>query len=253
MYICDARAFQQIKGPGAQHEGPWLDKAAGTYDVTEKPVVQGKVYFSNAVFTVTTSQKRRLMKGERLAVSCTDGQLLPCRSAIGPANTTRSEPDRAWESAFSIPVPAFARSPSCTYKQVGITLDGVQLHGPLDSLGRDELAYQLQDLCTRRPHPEAGPRHALYVHAAHSRPNRARRLCARRFWHLQPIRPQREGVDDRQSRCLSRHDFGDSVARKDRQDVPLRADARLPYTISCFRGTPTRNAFQRCPALPRQH
>lgn len=256
MYICDARAFQQINGPRAQQKGPWLDKAAGTYDVAEKPVVQGKVYYSKAVFTVSTSEQRRLMKGNGLPFRVPTG-IFPVqasdRAGKYDPNPNRITPQKI---SFSIPrYPRLARSPSCTYKQVGITLDGVQLHGPLDSVGRDELAYQLQDLCTGGPQPGGGyHRHALSQCTPHIHDRTALvGYALDGFGIYSPY--DRNGRELTTANLDACHGTTSEIPWQGRTvrmyHYVLTRD--FPYTISCFRGTPTRNAFPALPGAPRQH
>src|SRR6266508_876996 len=169
MYVCDPLMFQQANAPGAQQIGPWIDAAAGTYDVTKKPVFQGRVHHRNAKFTITTAKATRVITGNGFPLRVPTGTF-PVR-ASDPAYTYDRNPNdiTAQAIAFSIPRdPTPAQAASCTYKEVGITLDGVQLHSPLDSTGRDELAYEIQDVCTGGPQPGGGyHRHALSECAPH--------------------------------------------------------------------------------------
>src|SRR5260221_5890353 len=61
VYVCDVRAFQQVGGPGSTSTGPWVDTAAGTYDVTKKVFVQGNVYYDDASFSATATDVARLI------------------------------------------------------------------------------------------------------------------------------------------------------------------------------------------------
>jgi hypothetical protein len=256
MYICDARAFQQLNGPGAQREGPWLDNAAGTYDVTEKPVVQGRVYYPDAVFTITTTKTRRLIRGDGLPLGVPTGTF-PVR-ATDPAGRYDPNPNRitSQKISFSIPRhPQFARSPLCSYKQVGITLDGVQLHGPLDSIGRDELAYQLQDVCTGGPQPGGGyHRHALSECTPHIHERNALvGYALDGFGIFSPY--DKNGKELTTANLDACHGTTSKIPWEGKMVMMYHyvITRDFPYTVACFRGTPTRNAFPALPGAPPQH
>src|SRR5437660_6255621 len=53
VFVCDAKAYQQVGGPGALKVGGWVDTAAGTYDVTKKIFVRGNDWYDDAQFTLT--------------------------------------------------------------------------------------------------------------------------------------------------------------------------------------------------------
>ena len=256
MYVCDAKAFQQTNGPGAVQKGPWVDKAAGTYDVTKKPVVQGKVYYSNAEFTITNTATQRVISGNGLPVGVPTG-VFPVR-ATDPAFQYDPNPNEITTQmiSFSIPrYPTLANSPSCTYKQVGITLDGVQLHGPLDSMGRDELAYQLQDACTGGPQPGGGyHRHALSECTPHIHERTA--LVGYALDGFGIYSPYDSTGKELTSADLDICHGMTSEIPWDGQTVMMYhyvLTRDFPYTIACFRGTPTRNAFPALPGAPPQH
>ena len=82
-----------------------------------------------------------------------------------PACRFDRNPNPMTEQAISLAIPLapqFSPAPRCVYKEVGITLDGVPLHTGLDSSGRDENGYELNDTCNGKPQPGGGyHRHAL--------------------------------------------------------------------------------------------
>ena len=255
VYTCDARMFQQTSAPGARLVGPWVNEAEATYDVTRKPVVGGRVSYRDARFAIGTTRASRVITGNGLPVHAPTGTF-PVR-ANDPAHLYDPNPNQvtAQRISFTIPRhPVLAATPSCTYKEVGITIDGIQVHVPLDSTGRDELAYEIQDACTGSPQPGgAYHRHALsdcapHVHDrvalvgyaldgfgiyspydAHSRELTSADLDA---CHGTTSRIPWEGKTVRMYHYVMTRDF--------------------PYTVACFRGTPTRNAFPPLPGAPPQ-
>ncbi len=256
MYVCDPRAFQQTNGPGAQQEGPWINKAAGTYDVTTKPVVQGNAYYGNAEFTIKKTETQRVIKGNGFPRGVPTG-IFPVQ-ASDPAFKYDPNPNQiaAQSISFSIPRhPTLAKSPSCTDKQVGITLDGVQVHGPLDSIGRDELAYQIQDVCTGGPQPGGGyHRHALSECTPHIHERNA--LVGYALDGFGIFSPH-----DQKGKELTTANL--DACHGTTSEIPWEGKTvrmfhyvmtrDFPYTIACFRGTPTRNAFPALPGAPPQH
>jgi hypothetical protein len=93
--------------------------------------------------TITTTEDQRVIKGNGLPLGVPTGTF-PVQIS-DPAYQYDRNPNQVMPQniSFSIPRnPTTANSASCTYKEVGITLDGVQVHGPLDSTGRDELAHE---------------------------------------------------------------------------------------------------------------
>jgi hypothetical protein len=255
MYICDAKAFQQTNGPGAQREGPWINHATGTYDVTRKPVVQGNVNFNNAEFTITTTATERVIKSNGLPLGVPVG-IFPVQSR-DPAYAYDPNPNQitVQNIEFSIPhFPVIAKRASCTYKQVGITLDGVQLHGPLDSTGRDELAYQIQDVCTGGPQPGGGyHRHALSECTPHiHEPVALVGYALDGFGIFSPY--DSSGKELTSADLDACHGTTSTIQWGGKTVVMYHyvLTRDFPYGVSCFRGTPTRNAFPALPGAPPQ-
>jgi hypothetical protein len=256
VYSCDPKMFQQTNAPGAQLDGPWINKAAGTYDVTKKPVFRGRVYDRDAAFTITTAADRRTINGNGLALAVPTG-IFPVQPS-DPAYKYDRNPNRitAQHIFFSIPrKPTPAKSASCIYKEVGITLDGVQLHGPIDSIGRDELAHEIQDACTGGPQPGGGyHRHALsdctpHIHAR----NALVGYALDGFGIFSPY--------DQNGKELTTEDL--DACHGTTSKIPWEGTTvtmyhyvmtrDFPYTVACFRGMPTRNAFPALPGAPPQH
>ena len=253
MYVCEPRMFQQTDGPGAFAQGDWLNKAGGTFDMTKKVFVQGSVEYPSAVFTVTTSGEERKIAGNGLPVGATTGVFPVAASDPAHAYDPNPNPVRAQTISFSIPRnPRIAPRASCTYKQVGITLDGIQIHSPLDSQGRDELAYQLQDACTGASQPGgAYHRHALSDCAPHIHEHNA--LVGYALDGFGIFSPYDEDGRELVSADLDECHGITSEIEWEGQIVTMYhyvMTRDFPYTVACFRGTPTRNAFPSLPGAP---
>jgi len=253
MFVCDPRAFSQVGGPGARAQGSWLHAAAKTYDVTKKLFVQGNVYRDDARFTITTTDDARTISGNGLPFGVPSG-LFPVQPS-DPAAAYDPNPNEITPQtiAFSIPRnPTVDDSPSCTYKRIGITLDGVQLHGPLDSEGRDEMAYQLQDVCSGAAEPGgAYHRHALSECTPHIHERNA--LVGYALDGFGIFSPY-----DKDGNELTTADLDECHGTTSQIEWEGRAVTMyhyvltrdFPYSVSCFRGKPTRNAFPALPGAP---
>jgi len=146
LYPCRPKAFYTINQTGARTGGYWIhDK---TWDLSQKPVVQGAISWPNANFTISAKDGRRIFTGNDL----------PLNAATGVFPIPKTDPAFEWDHnpnplkpqsiSFSTPLnPSVADSPSCIALPVGIGLDGVIFFSALDSHGRDEPAYEMQDSC----------------------------------------------------------------------------------------------------------
>jgi hypothetical protein len=256
VFVCDAKAYQQAGGPGAIKTGDWLNVAAGTYDMTKKVFVQGNDYYDDAQIDFPTTDTDRDVQGNGLPYGVPTGAF-PVRTD-DPASQYDPNPNQiATQSiSFSIPRnPTTAASASCVYKEIGITLDGVQVHNPLDSVGRDELAYQLQDVCTGAPQPGgAYHRHALSECTPHIHENVA--LVGYALDGFGIFSPYDATGKELTSADLDECHGTTSTIAWEGKTVNMYhyvMTRDFPYSVACFRGTPTRNAFPALPGAPPQH
>jgi hypothetical protein len=255
VFVCDAMAYQQTNGPGAKAEGSWVNHANATYDVTKKVFVEGNVYRDDAQLTITASVDTRAIQSNGLPFGVPTG-VFPVQ-ASDPAAQYDPNPNNLTVQAisFSIPRnPTIAAAASCVYKEVGITLDGVQLHNPLDSQGKDELAYQLQDVCTGAPQPGgAYHRHALSECTPHIHENNA--LVGYALDGFGIYSPYDANGKELTSADLDECHGTTSEIVWEGKTVSMYHYVMTrdhPYTVACFKGTPTRNAFPALPGAPPQ-
>lgn len=254
-FVCDALAYQQKNGPGGKG-GPWLDVAHGTFDFTARPVEGGQVYWDDARFDISASGDQRVFSGNGLPLGTPTG-VFPLPDG-DPAHQYDSNPNAisAQDIAFALPLAPVIdpQGPHCSYKRVGITLDGIQLHGPIDSHGRDEIAYQLQDVCTGDPQPGGAYHHHVlsecmpHIHE----PNALVGYALDGFGIFSPF--------DASGKELTSADLDEchgivSAIDWDGQTVTMYhyvLTRDFPYTVTCFRGKPVRNAFPPLPGAPAE-
>jgi len=148
VYSC----ITNFNGGGAFQQGPWIDPAAGTWNLEEKIHVQGEVEWE-AEFSQRVSGADREVEGNGLP---------PQPSGIFPveADDPAYEFDRnpnsieAYRLEAVLPAePQRAEEPSCVGGTVGLMRNGVPLYSAFDAGGRDAVATEIQDSCNA--HPEA--------------------------------------------------------------------------------------------------
>lgn len=142
---------------GAFRDGPWIDKADGTYDFTKKAVVSGKVTWVPD-FHMTVSGLDRIFTSNDLPDH-------PTGTFPIPSTDTAYQYDRNPNSIRSQTVtvtlhadPVLAAQPTCAPGAVGILLTGSVLFNALDAPGRDAVAHETQDGCQGHPQ-ESGVYH----------------------------------------------------------------------------------------------
>lgn len=140
---------------GGAHGGNWIH--GDTWDLTEKPHVQGEVTWPEAQFSIREAGQGRVV--ERIIT----GNGLPVKTPTGNFPISRSDPaftyDRnpnsiaAYDMTLTLPRdPVAAAAPSCVPMGiVGVALNGVAIFNALDDGGRDAVAHEVQDLCNGHP------------------------------------------------------------------------------------------------------
>lgn len=255
LFACDPLMYSMRTVIGATRTGPWINETAGTYDVTRKVFDRGRVEWPGRL-SVTIEGDWRVITSNGLPLPGVPTGTFPVPSAH-PAYQFDRNPLPILEQSirFAVPrEPSFGPQPRCVYKEVGITLDGVPLHTGLDSSGRDENAYELNDTCSGKPQPGGGyHRHTLSECTPRIREPRAVvGYALDGFAITGPYDADgSELTTDRLDEC---HGTTSTIVWEGRRvamyHYVLTRD--FPYSVACFRGTPTREAFPRLPGAPPQ-
>lgn len=150
LYACDA-GF--ANGGGAHAAGPWLNEAAGTWDLTKKISVQGQVSWPMASYSESSDGTTRTITSNGLPVGAVTGTF-PI-AANDPAYAYDRNPNRIASQDVTIALPAnptVAAKPTCLGKaRIGVLKNGVSLFASLDERNRDAVAYETQDKCDGHP------------------------------------------------------------------------------------------------------
>ena len=150
LFACSAG---NPNGGGAFTDGPWIDAANGTFDLTAKIAVEGAVEWPDASYSETVSGTDRVIVTNDLPQDATTG-VFPI-AADDPAFQIDRNPNTITTQSFSITLPVtgtVAAEPTCLpMGAVGITTNGVYLFASLDAKNRDAVAYETQDECDGHP------------------------------------------------------------------------------------------------------
>jgi hypothetical protein len=142
-----------FNGGGAEHSGPWLDAAAGTWDSKTKISVEGSVSWPSAHYSVSTSGGSRIISTNDLPISHTTGTFPIAPS--DPAFQYDHNPNmiEAQSINWTLPAdPSATATPSCVaLGPIGVLDDGVLLFNALDAAGRDAGAHEVLDACGEHP------------------------------------------------------------------------------------------------------
>lgn len=227
---------------GARATGAWYNAAAGTYDLTMKPTVDGQVSWPSQ-FTIMLQGNNRVITGNDLP-SHTTGQYPVSRSDDafqydGNPNSIKSQTLRLTFSAN----PAVNAQPSCVGGTVGVMLTGSYIFSAFDAGGRDAVAHELQDACGGHPQ-QAG------VYHYHSLSPCATDAA---LGHSTVVGYALDGFGiyghhGENGKALTNVDLDECHGHTheiewDGKTVEMyhyHATAEFPYTVSCFRGTAVR-------------
>ncbi len=150
VYACDPEHTYTITQTGARTTGNWLH--GKTWSLVEKiaagAYVHGSTTWPDASLSIAASEGIRILSTNDLPQGQPTG-IFPIQKS-DPAYKYDRNPNAITAQSYSISVPITptAGTPTCVpHGPVGIGLDGVVFFSSIDSHGRDEPAYELQDYC----------------------------------------------------------------------------------------------------------
>ena len=249
VYPCNAKSYSGTIG--AHAIGPWIH--GSTWDATKKISVQGEVYWPEAFYSMSVTEDARVFSGNELPINEPTG-IFPIRRS-DPAYAIDTNPNtiQAQSTTFSVPLnPTIAAEPSCvSIAIVGIALNGVSFYSALDVQGNDAAAHEVQDACSGHPRPGGAYHyHSLSDCIPRIRENKA--LVGYALDGFGIFSPY-----DADGRELTTSDLDECHGTTSRivwegkettmYHYVLTRD--YPYTIGCFRGTPTRLPIRRRPSF----
>jgi hypothetical protein len=152
IYMCRVQAG----GGGAAHVGPWINSSAGTWDLTQKPTVDGKVSWPSPKITITDDGTTRTITSNGYPYHTTG--VYPIASTDDAYSYDRNPNSIKQQSyTFTLPVnPTLLSSPECVGGEVGIMLSGIPIFNGFDADSRDAVANEVQDTCGGHPEKTGG-------------------------------------------------------------------------------------------------
>ncbi|MGB3691674.1 MAG: YHYH protein [Spirulinaceae cyanobacterium] len=140
-------------GGGAHRVGEWIKN--GYWYPEEKPMVEGRINWSNAEISVSVEGDFRVFRSNKLPVHSTGK--FPIQPGTEAYKYDRN-PNSIREQSLVLKLPAtpvVAETPDCVpMGLIGYSLTGSAIFNAFDAAGRDAPAYEIQDHCNA--HPERG-------------------------------------------------------------------------------------------------
>ena len=157
IYVCSAPSGG---GGPIVASAPWLNTAAGTFDLTKKYAVLGAVSWPGALARRSRAAARRARSP---ATACSPRRTRPGTFPIqstDPASAYDRNPNSIAAHAFSYALPAAPvvnATPSCVPAggTIAVTLTGVAVYNAFDAAGYDGVAHEVQDGCHGHPDPSS--------------------------------------------------------------------------------------------------
>jgi hypothetical protein len=233
---------------GASTEGPWFN-GDGTWDATEKYVVDGDVEWPDAELTIKRDGGTRVITTNDLPTDHTTGEF-PV-SEDDDAYSVDRNPNSISEQSFAFEIdakPELADEPTCVGGEIGILKSGVLLFNAVDAGGRDAVAYEVQDQCDGHPQQSS----VYHYHSASECVLDAldsgtgqSKLIGYALDGFGIYGPRDENGDELTSEDLDEcHGITSEVKFNGKKQTIYHyvATVDYPYTVGCYRGTPSTGA-----------
>jgi YHYH protein len=228
---------------GAFKDGPWI-KSDGTFDLTSKAQVDGHVSWTSSQ-SITMDTTTNSVTGNGLPNHPTGAYPV---SPNDDAYQFDRNPNtiRAQTIQYNLPTnPTVAATPTCLgLGPIGITLTGAVFFNALDGTGKDAVAHELQDGC--QGHPErTGQYHYHSLTACLSDPGSGHSSLmgyALDGFGLYGKRGENgKMVTDADLDACHGHTHQIVWNGKTVSLYHYHATDEYPYTLGCYRGTPSLN------------
>jgi len=234
----------QTPAPGPPLTGePWVNNAAQTWSAETKVAVAGDVKWHQK-FTA-------IQNGSQLVLT---GNGLPARSGVfpvsssDPAHAYYPDPTSITSHSISVTLPANptdASSPQCLSPVVGIADNGIPILDGFDANGNDAAATEVQDTCHGHPNDQDGYHYHSLSPCLLSK--KALTHSTQVGWALDGFGIYVEY--NASGQLLTNSDLDGCHGRT--STVPWHGKKvsiyhydmtmEFPYTLGCFRGTPSKN------------
>jgi hypothetical protein len=230
-----------FNGSGAFTTGSWFNTAAGAYDYTAKPIVDGAVTWPHE-FTITLEGNVRVIASNDLPNHPTGNY--PVSPSDDAYNYDRN-PNAITARSLQLKLPALptvAAQPTCIRGTVGILLTGAMLYNAFDAAGRDAVAHELQDSCQGHPEAQGNYHYHNLTSCIDEGEGGHSPLVGYAFDGFGLYGHHGENGADLTNADLDECHGHTHTIQWDGQPVEMyhyHATWEFPYTIGCYRGTST--------------
>ncbi len=245
VYSCQT----SFNGGGAFTQGPWINASTKTWDLSKKATVDGNTSWPGAIWKATGSGATRSISSKDVPLGHGTGTF-PISSKDDAYSYDRN-PNSIKEQiiSFTVPLtPAVLSSPQCVGGEVGIATTGVLIFNAFDAGGRDAVAMEVQDNC--EGHPQAGSYYHYHGYSDcfkdTSKNGEHSALLGYAFDGFGMY-----GIKGEDGKELSTNDLDECHGHthkitwdsKETSMYHYHFTHDFPYTVSCFRGTPSVKAL----------
>jgi hypothetical protein len=220
---------------------PWVNTTAKTWSLTGKVAAEGNVHWHKQ-FTASQHGSEEVLVGNGL----------PARSGTFPVARTDPayayNPDPGSITSHNVDVqvpynPVVASSPQCLNGYVGVAVNGIPILDGFDADGNDATAVEVQDVCHGHPNPNAGYHYHSLSPCLLSK--KALTHATQVGWAIDGFGIYVEYNAKGQlltNAALDACHGRTSVVRWHGKNVSVYhydMTMEFPYTVGCFRGTPS--------------
>ncbi|HEU5047324.1 MAG TPA: YHYH protein [Rickettsiales bacterium] len=237
IYLCHP---MRGGGGGAQHVGSWIH--GKSWNFNQKIAVQGRMMWREAQFSDTLKDSLRVLTGNGLPIGATTG-IFPVQPA-DPAYAYDRNPNHIQQQSLqdTLPVnPTYSDTPYCMGGEAGIMLNGVPLFNGFDAGMRDAAAHEIQDSCNG--HPQRSGQYHYHSLSSCIRDVSEQRVIGFAldgFPITGPeVSPGKYLTTDDLDEC---HGITSEIVLDGKRTMTYHYVMTMdfPYSVSCFRGKPSR-------------
>ena len=226
---------------GVAPTGPWIHGT--TWSFPEKPTVSGSVSYPEASVTITVSGSVRRIVSNDLPVNHTTG-IFPTQPSDDAYMYDPGNQGSVTAQSIDLSIPAKPKktTPSCAGGQVGVMTSGVRLLNGFDANGFDAAAHEMQDDCSGHPNNAGYHYHSLPLCIPSGKKGRHSKLIGWAFDGFPIYGPLGEDGEYMRNDDLDAchgHTHKVKIDGKTKRLFHYHATQEFPYTVGCFRGTPT--------------
>lgn len=253
IYVCTTAPF--ARAPRGREDTPWV-RSDGTFDAAAKPTVEGAVRWPSQL-AIKVDGDKRLIVANALPSSPT-GVFPIARDSAAFQYDRNPNGIQPQSVHWTLPrVPSVAEPPNCLPPggPIGVFLDGSYLFNALDAAGRDGVAHEVQDACGGHPARRGDYHHHMGDLCMDlGDPQGTSPIVGYALDGFAITGPYRDGRVMRNADLDACHGRVDDMEWDGERRLMYHyvANFEYPYTLGCYRGTPTARPGPQRREMPRR-